>query len=108
MQKICPLSLSQKTWVLRPSDEMHVLSLMQKLNISPTLARLLVMRGHDLTSAPSFLEPSLKRHLPDPLLLKDMDKATSRLVKAIQDKEKILIWGDYDVDGATSSGPLHS
>ncbi len=85
---------------------MHVVNFTQKLEISPFLARLLVMRGYDLASAPLFLEPSLKRHLPDPLILKDMDKAVARLIEAIIGQEKILIWGDYDVDGATSSALL--
>src|SRR5471030_274603 len=102
MKEICSQSLSQKRWVLRPCDETKVLTFMQKLEVSPTLARLLTMRGHTLESVPLFLEPSLRQHLPDPLILKDMDKAVTRLIQAIQSQEKILIWGDYDVDGATS------
>ena len=80
---------------------------MQKLELSPTLARLLVMRGYDMGSAPVFLRPSLRHHLPDPLTLKDMNKAIGRLVQAITSQEKIVVWGDYDVDGATSSALLH-
>jgi len=106
MKEICPRSLSEKRWVLRPCEETHVLNFMQKLELSPTLARLLTMRGHGLDSAPLFLEPSLRQHLPDPLVLKDMDKAVARLTQAIASHEKILIWGDYDVDGATSSALL--
>ncbi len=79
---------------------------MQKLGLSPTLSRLLIMRGHDLETAPSFLKPSLRQDLPDPLKLKDMSKAIQRLVTAITSNEKIVIWGDYDVDGATSSALL--
>lgn len=106
MKEICSHSLSQKRWVLRPYEETHVLTFMQKLDISPTLARLLVMRGHDLDSVSLFLKPSLRDHLPDPMILKDMDKAIVRLVRAVTSHEKILIWGDYDVDGATSSALL--
>nr|MBP9692695.1 DHH family phosphoesterase [Alphaproteobacteria bacterium] len=106
MNEICSKSLSQKRWVLRACDESHALTFMQKLGISPTLARFLTMRGHDLNSAPLFLEPSLRDHLPDPLLLKDMDKTIDRLVRAITSHEKIVVWGDYDVDGATSSALL--
>ena len=106
MKEICSHSISEKRWVLRPCEETQVLTLMQKFNISPTLARLLVMRGHSLESVPLFLEPSLRSHLPDPLLLKDMNKAIARLIQAIAAHEKILIWGDYDVDGATSSALL--
>jgi len=106
MNEICSKSLSQKRWVLRACDETHALTFMQKLEVSPTLSRFLTMRGHDLDSAPLFLEPSLRHHLPDPLLLKDMDKAIDRLVRAITSHEKIVVWGDYDVDGATSSALL--
>lgn len=106
MKEICSLSLSQKRWILKSSEESLILTLMQKLGLSPTLARLLAVRGHNLESSPLFLEPSLRDHLPDPLLLKDMDKAIERLLKAIQNQEKILIWGDYDVDGATSTALL--
>src|SRR5476649_2952201 len=107
MKEICLTSLSQKRWILRDYEESHVLAFMQKLGVSPTLARLLAMRGHDLASVPIFLEPSLRRHLPDPLLLKDMDRAIARLLQAIRAREKIVVWGDYDVDGATSSALLY-
>lgn len=107
MTEVCSFSLSQKRWVLREYEKTHVLTLMQKLNVSPTVAQFLAMRGHDLTSAPLFLEPSLRRHLPDPLLLKDMDKAVERLLEAVFSQEKIVVWGDYDVDGATSSALLY-
>jgi len=107
MKEICASSLSEKRWVLRPCDEALILSFMQKLGFSETLARLLVMRHQTLESSSLFLEPSLRRHLPDPLILKDMDKAIQRLYQAIEAGEKILVWGDYDVDGATSSALLH-
>lgn len=106
MKEICPHSLSQKRWLLRAYEESHVMTLTQKFGMSSTLARLLAMRGHTLESIPLFLEPSLKLHLPDPLVLKDMERATARLLQAIQAGEKILVWGDYDVDGATSSALL--
>ncbi|MBA3813822.1 MAG: single-stranded-DNA-specific exonuclease RecJ [Alphaproteobacteria bacterium] len=106
MKEVCSQSLLEKRWLLRAYEETQVLTFIQKLELSPTLARLLAMRKVDLDSAPLFLEPSLRSHLPDPLLLKDMDKAVDRLLKAITMQEKILIWGDYDVDGATSSALL--
>ncbi len=107
MKEICAHSLSEKRWLLRTYEEIHVMTFMQKLGISPTLARLLAMRGHTLESTPLFLDPSLRQHLPDPLLLKDMDRAVERLTQAITSREKILVWGDYDVDGATSSALLY-
>lgn len=107
MKEICPHSLSEKRWLLRAYEETQVLTFMQKLNLSPTLARFLAMRKVDLEGAPLFLEPSIRHHLPDPLLLKDMDKAIARLFQALTNREKILVWGDYDVDGATSSALLY-
>lgn len=107
MKEVCPHSLSEKRWLLRDYEETQTLTFMQKLDLSPTLARFLSMRGVDLEAAPLFLEPSLRHHLPDPLLLKDMDKAVARLFQAIVAREKILVWGDYDVDGATSSALLY-
>lgn len=106
MKEICPASLSDKRWLLRACDEMQALTFTQKLSVSTILARLLVMREHELASAPLFLEPSLRRHLPDPLILKDMDQAVARLLQAIMAGEQIVVWGDYDVDGATSSALL--
>lgn len=106
MTDVCSESLSQKRWTVRSCEETQVLTLMQKLGLSPTLARLLVMRGHDVDSANTFLKPSLRSHLPDPFKLKDMKKAVNRVVEAILNKEPIVIWGDYDVDGATSSALL--
>lgn len=107
MKEVCASSFSEKRWVLRPWDDALILSFIQKLGISETLARLLVMRHQTLESSSLFLEPSIRRHLPDPLILKDMNKAVQRLHQAIKAGEKILIWGDYDVDGATSSALLH-
>lgn len=106
MKEICAHSLLEKRWMLRSCDENHIQTFVQKFELSSIVARLLAMRGHDVHSVPLFLEPSLRHHLPDPLLLKDMDRAVTRLLKAIQSRERTLIWGDYDVDGATSSALL--
>ncbi|EKE09611.1 MAG: hypothetical protein ACD_16C00130G0016 [uncultured bacterium] len=107
MKDVCTCSLSEKRWALRPCEDAQVLTFMQKLGISEILARLLIMRHQTLESSSLFLEPSLRHHLPDPLCLKDMGKAVERLQRAIERNEKILVWGDYDVDGATSSALLH-
>lgn len=106
MKEVCAHSLSEKRWLLRAHEEAQALTFTQKFELSPTLARLLAMRKVSLEEAPLYLQPSLRNHLPDPLLLKDMDKAVNRLLKAITAQEKILVWGDYDVDGATSSALL--
>jgi single-stranded-DNA-specific exonuclease len=64
-------------------------------------------RGVDLNSAASFLSPTLRDLLPDPSRLRDMETAAERLVRAIKAGESIAVFGDYDVDGATSSALLH-
>ncbi|MCW5774393.1 MAG: single-stranded-DNA-specific exonuclease RecJ, partial [Rhodospirillaceae bacterium] len=71
------------------------------------VARLLAARGLDNATAPAFLEPRLRDALPDPSHLKDMDKAAGRLADAVESGEKIAVFGDYDVDGATSAALLH-
>ena len=70
------------------------------------VARLLAQRGVGLDEAPRFLAPRLRDQLPDPAHLRDMDRAVERLVRAIRDGEKIVVFGDYDVDGATSAALL--
>ena len=94
-----------KQWNYRPPTEEQILirdELAKSLRLSPALLLLLVQRGvTTVEEANKFLSPSL-RDLHDPFLMKDMDKAVSRIEKALGNKEKILIYGDYDVDGMTA------
>jgi single-stranded-DNA-specific exonuclease len=93
----------KKRWAYAPTpspDQVKVLS--EALNINPYLATVLMQRGIDtFEKAKDFFRPSLNQ-LHDPFLLTDMDKAVARMAKAIEKKEKILVYGDYDVDGTTS------
>jgi single-stranded-DNA-specific exonuclease len=92
----------QKRWNLPDADETIVSALHQALKINSTLCRLLVVRGiHNFEAAKAFFRPA-KTDIHDPFLMKDMDKATDRLTLAFTNKEKILVFGDYDVDGTTS------
>jgi single-stranded-DNA-specific exonuclease len=100
------LSVLNRAWHIREADMRQVMAMSQQHGISQNLAQLLVVRGIGLEECMDFLSPSLKNFLPDPSHLIDMDKAVARLVQAINDKEIIAIWGDYDVDGATSSALL--
>ena len=94
--------MKQKRWTLKQVDEAKVAELQQSLKIHPALCRLLVERGiESFDSSKSFFVPELPA-LNNPFLMKDMDKAVARIDKAIADNEKILIYGDYDVDGTTS------
>jgi single-stranded-DNA-specific exonuclease len=103
------LEIREKRWVLKPaSDNDLVASLSRELNINKTLAALLVQRGvKSYEEARSFFRPSLE-DLHDPFLMKDMDKAIDRIDIAIQSKEKILVYGDYDVDGTTAVALVYS
>jgi len=85
------------------ADPAAVEALCRELNLPPLLCRLLVARGHrDAESAKRFLRPRLEQ-LHDPSLLGDMDRAVERITRAIRDKEPILVHGDYDVDGISST-----
>lgn len=100
------LSVLGKRWMLRTADERQVTYLCQRFELPEPVARLLVSRGIDDETVPTFLNPSIKGTLPDPFHLKDMDKAIARLQRALETQEKIAVFGDYDVDGATSSALL--
>jgi single-stranded-DNA-specific exonuclease len=93
----------QKRWIYKntpPAEQVEALS--KAININSYLSTILLQRGiKDYESAKNFFRPALD-HLHDPFLLKDMDHAVDRLKAAIDKKEKILIYGDYDVDGTTA------
>lgn len=99
-------SLTGRRWAARLADERTALAIAQRHGLPDAVARLLAARDVDLDSVTEFLDPTLRRFLPDPLHLKDMDVAIARLVRAVQGGERIVVFGDYDVDGATSSALL--
>lgn len=92
----------QKRWNILKADEKKVEALQRSLTISKVLCKILVQRGIDtFDKAKNYFRPQLS-HLHDPFLMKDMDKAVDRILSAIKENEKILVFGDYDVDGTTS------
>jgi single-stranded-DNA-specific exonuclease len=93
----------QKYWKIKESGNRSIIEkLVTELNINHVLANLLVQRNiTTFDEAKSYFRPSFT-DLHDPFLMKDMDKAIARLDKAINDGEKLLVYGDYDVDGTTS------
>lgn len=100
-------SVLGKTWHIKKANEHHVSQILQNIDgLSDIAAKLLALKGLTADNALSFLHPKLKDSLPDPFHLVDMDKAVNRMIAAITNKEKICIFGDYDVDGATSSAML--
>ncbi|MCR5071650.1 MAG: single-stranded-DNA-specific exonuclease RecJ [Bacteroidales bacterium] len=96
-------------WILKePADPAKVERLATEVGIDKVLAELLVKRGVEtFEQARSFFRPSLDA-LHDPFLMKDMDKAVERLHRAIKGGEKILVYGDYDVDGTTAVALVYS
>jgi single-stranded-DNA-specific exonuclease len=99
-------SFSGRSWAQRAVDDRAGLALAQRLSLPEIIGRLLARRGVDADAADRFLNPTLRDLLPDPSALKDMDRAVARLVRAVTAGETIAIFGDYDVDGATSAALL--
>ncbi len=99
----------EKKWIKRENADAETVSrLSSELGIDPVLAELLVQRGiHTFSQARSFFRPDLA-DLHDPFLMKDMDKAVDRVHRAIVGNEKILVYGDYDVDGTTAVSLVYS
>ncbi len=97
-----------KVWNLKPQgDSNEIKHLSAALNVNMVIANLLAQRGvATFNEARKFFRPSLS-DLHDPFLMKDMDKAVARLERAILDQEKVLIYGDYDVDGTTSVAMIY-
>jgi single-stranded-DNA-specific exonuclease len=97
----------EKRWNLISADSATVRALKDALKIHPILCELLVQRGiSDFDAAKQFFRPSLD-HLHDPWLMKDMRKAVDRINEALKANQKILVFGDYDVDGTTSVATLY-
>lgn len=99
-------NMNIKRWTYRKTlsqqQQAQAKDLAQAINVNPFLGQLLVQRGiTNFEEAKAFFRPSLEQ-LHDPFLMKDMDKAVGRLLQAFENQEKIIVYGDYDVDGATS------
>jgi single-stranded-DNA-specific exonuclease len=99
-------SLTGRRWAARLADDRVALAMAQRHALPDAVCRLLAARDVDLEGVPDFLEPTLRKFLPDPSHLKDMDAAVARLVRAVREGERIVVFGDYDVDGASSAALL--
>lgn len=97
----------QKRWNILTADEIKVNALQQALKVHPVLCKILVQRGIEtLEQAKDFFRPQLT-DLHSPWLMKDMEKAVDRVIAAINRDEKILVFGDYDVDGTTAVASMY-
>ena len=100
------LSVSGKNWILKKFNHEDISFIKENFYLDEITSKLLSIRRIKKDEIKSFLNPSIKNFLPNPNILKDMEKSTMRTNKAIIEKEKIGIFGDYDVDGATSTALL--
>jgi single-stranded-DNA-specific exonuclease len=97
----------ERRWTILEADEQKVNALHESLKIHPAICKILVRRDiATFDRAKNFYRPQLA-HLHDPWLMKDMDKAVDRIITAIENQEKILVYGDYDVDGTTSVASMY-
>jgi single-stranded-DNA-specific exonuclease len=99
-------SLLGQPWRWRRGDARTAERIVQGHNVPDVVARLLANRDVSFDDAPDVLAPTLRRWLPNPSLFQDMDSAVERIIHALKHKQQISIFGDYDVDGATSSALL--
>jgi single-stranded-DNA-specific exonuclease len=99
-------SVCGRRWRLRIGDAQEGHAIAERLALPEIIGRLLAQRGVDRNQAPGFLAPRLRDQLPDPSHLRDMEPAVVRLVRAVRERETIAVFGDYDVDGATSAALL--
>ncbi len=97
----------QKRWKILTADQQKVNVLQQSLKIHPVICKILIQRGIEtFEQAKDFFRPQLTA-LHSPWLMKDMDKAVERVTRAVNLKEKILVFGDYDVDGTTAVASMY-
>ena len=99
-------SVSGKNWLFKEFDSSDITKFSESYALTETVAKLLSIRKKNIENINLFLNPKIKNLLPNPFILKDMEKAADRTIKVIKNNEKIGIFGDYDVDGATSTAIL--
>lgn len=99
-------SVLKLSWKQKSYDQRLALTIAQKIGVSEVLSKLLALQNIALDEVENFLYPTIKSILPDPFLMLDMDVAVAKIIWAIKNQKKIVIFGDYDVDGATSSALL--
>lgn len=104
---LCEKSSSGASWMMQPCDEFTATHVAQKYNLPILIAQLLLQRNISDAHIAEFLDPRIKTSMPNPFQFQDMREGAERIVSAIVAGETIAIFGDYDVDGATSSALLY-
>ena len=99
-------SISGKKWVFKKFDSSDVKKFVENYSVSEIIGKLLSIRKKNISDVNLFLNPKIKNHLPNPFKLKDMKKAVERTYVSISKNEILGIFGDYDVDGASSTAIL--
>jgi len=99
-------SVSGKNWLFKKFDSSEIYKFVENYSLSEITAKLLSIRKSNIENIDSFLNPKIKNLLPNPFILKDMSVAIERIYKSITKDELIGIFGDYDVDGASSTAIL--
>ena len=99
-------SVSGKKWVFKKYLNSDIKKYLEDYEINEIVARLLAIRKNNIEDIKLFLNPTIKNSLPNPFKLKDMDSGIIRTIKAIKNKEIVGVFGDYDVDGASSTALL--
>ena len=99
-------SVNGKNWIFKKFDSSDIKKFSEEYSLNEIVARLLAIRKKNIENIDLFLDPTIKNLLPNPLHLKDMKSAIERTYKSIIKSELIGIFGDYDVDGASSTALL--
>ena len=99
-------SVTGKNWILKKYDNNEVKRISEKYSLNEIVARLLAIRKKNIKDISCYINPTIKNLLPNPFRLKGMNKAVERTFECINKNELIGIFGDYDVDGATSAALL--
>ena len=99
-------SASNYKWLELLFDERKSEFIRQKYSLSPVISKILATKDLEIEEIPHFLNPTIKYCLPNPFDLLDMDVACDKIISSIKEGKKITVFGDYDVDGATSSALL--
>ena len=99
-------SITGKNWIFKKFENSDVKMYSENYNLKEIIARLIAIRKNNIDDINLFLNPKIKNNLPNPFELKDMNKAIERVYECIKKRETIGIFGDYDVDGASSAALL--